>query len=946
MNYIRKGISILLISLILLMPAFGIVKASPDAIYETSSKSSITSGAVLEKITRFTTEGWLSINVLRVDLSNPNIKVDTMSNKDSIKNLTNAKTLAQSKGAVAAINAGFFNWMKDSGSGYPDGPIVESGKITTASSEYNKYSDSMATFSISNLNELLYNYWKTDISLVVPNGNSVHVTQYNKPSSDYTDITVLDRRWSANSIGVSPDYPDMVEMVVANGKVTEIRQGQPALPIPQNGFIVETRQDGGNTLSSNFKVGDSVNLNIVTNPDWNKMKMSVTGSAILIKDGQIPQPFSMDIPGRNPRTAIGSTQDGKQLVLVTADGRQKNSIGMTQLELAQFMQGIGVYNAINLDGGGSTTMVARTPGTGSLEVSNSPSDGMPRGVATAVGIFSIAPTSALDGLIIDTTDKNMFVNTSRTFTVKGIDKYLNPTDIDTSQIQWSVSGVDGIFKGNTFYPQSTGQGKIKAAIGSVSAEYDISVLDSPVQLQLDQKALRLSTSQSVSLSVKGVDKSGYSAGINPADVSWAVNGNIGSFNQGIFTAFTQGTGYIDASIGNVHAYCAVAVASDTSSTRDTFESLNGSFTASPAGLPGKYELSSEQKHSGNSSGKLSYDFTSLEGTRAAYFIMSGGGLSLDPNTTKIGLWVYNTHVNPNWLRVEIYDSSGKKYMADFAKNLDWTGWKYVEASLSGISSPSKLTRIYLVQVSPVADSGYIYMDDLVTSVASSYPTADLSQLPQDTAPVDDANQSITYQKSSDSFRFSVFGESRPAKNLLEKVLTLRLGEKINSYLDASAFVGNSSHDIVTSVKTKVVSTNTGYKSFDIMNSRFIQLDMSKSGLRTSSSSQWQWFMQQLDSAGGDNVFIFLADSPKAFNDSAEGRLFQDTLVRYRQSTSKNVWVFYKGDQNTSFMDRGIKYITSAGFDVQGLSPDNTGAAMYILVTVRSGSVTFEFKSIL
>lgn len=946
MKYIRKSIAVVLITVIIFLLTFNTAAADSGIIYQTSTgQQGIASGVTLENIVRFTNDGWLNINVLRVDLSDPYVKIDTMTNANSIKSLTSVKSMAGLNGAIAAINGGFFNWMKDSGSGYPDGPVVQSENIITASSAYNMYNDSMASISIDKLNQVLYNYWKTDITLLAPNGNSTGVGQYNKTSGfDYADFTILDRKWANTSIGADAARPDIVEMVVDGGKVTEIRESQPAASIPQNGYVVVTRQVGGQFIKSNFKVGDNVAMSITTTPDWNKLKMAITGGAILVKDGQIPAVFSNNITGRQPRTAIGSTSDGKKLLLVTVDGRQNSSIGMTQTELANFMLSIGAYNALNLDGGGSTTMVARTPGTNNIDIVNSPSDGFPRGVATAVGIFSIAPPSALDGMIIDTDDTNVFVNTSRSFTIRGYDRYFNPIDIDQNDIHWSVSGVTGNFKGNTFYPSSVGTGKIKATVNGVSSELEISVLSSPVQLQLNKKQIQLPLNGSQGFTVSGKNRNGYHAYINPSDVSWTVKGNIGKFSNDTFTATNQGTGYIDASIGSTHAYCAVSIASSSSVLKDGFEADNGSFLAYPTNLTGNYMISNEQKHSGKTSGKLIYDFTNTEGTRAAYMVFYNNGLQLSPNTVKIGLWVYNTHQVSNWLRAEVADSNGKKHLVDLAKNMDWTGWKYVEASLDGINSPASLTRLYLVQTSPVSDTGYIYMDDL-TAVVSSYPSAGNVGVPQDTVPVDDANRSVSYQKGSDSFRFGVFGQSRDAKNPLETLMLLRLTDKINTYIDAAAVVGNNSHDFMKYIKVPSIKTNTGYKSFDMKGSRFIQLDVSGLGLRSGNPGQWQWFMQQLNSFSGSNVFIFLANSHLTFSDLQEAGLFQKVLTDCRQKTGKTVWVFYKGSSNSSYMERGIKYISAAGYDMDGITPKNTDPAKYILVTVQGSSVTYEIKPV-
>ena len=61
------------------------------------------------------------------------------------------------------------------------------------------------------------------------------------------------------------------------------------------------------------------------------------------------------VGGRNPRTAVGYTKDN-HLIMLTADGREGASIGLTLMELANLMKELGCVNAMNLDGGGSTVM--------------------------------------------------------------------------------------------------------------------------------------------------------------------------------------------------------------------------------------------------------------------------------------------------------------------------------------------------------------------------------------------------------------------------------------------------------------------------------------------------------------------------------------------------------------------------------------------------------------
>ena len=95
---------------------------------------------------------------------------------------------------------------------------------------------------------------------------------------------------------------------------------------------------------------------------------------------------------RNPRTAVGMSKDGQTLIVVVVDGRSSSSLGMTCGELGTLMKGLGAYNALNLDGGGSSAMYLQ--GTG---IVNTPSDGSERVTGNQLAIF--APKSGSVGTI-------------------------------------------------------------------------------------------------------------------------------------------------------------------------------------------------------------------------------------------------------------------------------------------------------------------------------------------------------------------------------------------------------------------------------------------------------------------------------------------------------------------------------------------------------------------
>ena len=114
----------------------------------------------------------------------------------------------------------------------------------------------------------------------------------------------------------------------------------------------------------------------------------IAGSDLLVQNGQsVLDNSSAFALNRHPRTAVGLADAGKTLVCVVVDGRDApGALGMTLRELTDLMIGLGCIDALNLDGGGSSEMIARDAKTGELRVLNTPSDGRERAVANALGI--------------------------------------------------------------------------------------------------------------------------------------------------------------------------------------------------------------------------------------------------------------------------------------------------------------------------------------------------------------------------------------------------------------------------------------------------------------------------------------------------------------------------------------------------------------------------------
>ncbi len=945
-KYIRKSLALLLVLATFWLSSSNTAIAAPQVINQTVEKQNITSGLVLEQFHRFTTSGWIESQVLSVDLSNENIKVDSLINNNSVTSVSTVKNLAKSKGAIAAVNGSFF----DLKTGDVFGPVMSSGEFAVALTKKN---NDLATLSLDELNNALFTYLDTKVELLTPIGKKMPVAAYNRYTGFYNNnMYILDSKWGQKTPGVTEQYPSWMEMVVENGVVNEFRENMPGIDIPKNGFVVMATFGHQKVLTDNFKIGDPVDFDIILNVDSTNLKMALTGGTLLVKDGNVLSNFTHFPTAENtraPRTAVGTTADGKTLKVVTVDGRSKSSLGMTQSELAAYMKELGCTNAINFDGGGSTTMVARTAGTTSLSTVNTPSEGFERGVSGSLGIFSIAPKSPVDSLLVTSYEENVFVNTSRAFTAKGLDKYLNPVDINPDDIKWSVSGVKGTFKGNTLYPTSVGEGVVTATLGeTVVGTCPISVLSSPVRLVLNVDKLNTQAVKSTTFTVKGYNKYGYSASIPPSHVKWGVIGKVGTIDSNIFTASEKGTGHVSASFAGVSVYCPVSIAKPgEKKIIEDFKADTMKLDLSSSSVTAAYSKASNVYKSAPYSAKLTYNFTKdVQNSRAAYINLPNEGYSLDSTTSKLGLWVYSSAKKPLWIGAMVYDNKGNVHYKYFTKGITWTGWKYLEVSLEDVDTPSKITKIYAVEATKTKASGTLYFDNL-TMFYSGYPNVAASKATTSTVPKDEYYKE-RYLTGPDSFTFTVFGQTdgyTDKKNKTQVSMLNSLAAKIKKEFDASVVVGKVDN---LSIKTKVpfLSTTSGYKAIDNNGNRLIQLKTFKNNsMRLTDSNQWFWFKKQLSSFQGNNLFVFLAVKPDDFSDANEGSLLKETLTNYKkQNPTKNVWVFYNGLTNSSYMERGVKYISTAGFNSTGFSEKNKNAAKYVTVKTKGNTVTYQFKS--
>ncbi len=215
--------------------------------------------------------------------------------------------------------------------------------------------------------------------------------------------------------------------------------GKPTGAFVMEGVDVTTESEGNNYAF--FAVLKDGTYMIGNKGDYStykgQIKEAIGGYVHIVKDGAVVS--GLDKTTKYPRQTIGLTKDGK-LILMTADGSQTKTVGLTYQEQAEVMLAMGCEDALHLDGGNSATFGGIREGTKEFVLINSPSGLAERAVSNTLCIVS---TAVADGTFDHATisgDYEYFVpNSTYTFTAKGIDASGGPADEIPADVTWALS---------------------------------------------------------------------------------------------------------------------------------------------------------------------------------------------------------------------------------------------------------------------------------------------------------------------------------------------------------------------------------------------------------------------------------------------------------------------------------------------------------------------------
>ncbi len=537
-------------------PAIGAFGAT--TYYDQKTEQTVTRGVVYEKSSRMTDAGIQNVYVLKVDLTESTLEFKEVESTVDYGLKETVKKLLTDNGALAGVNSDFFGMSGNYSA--PFGVVMKEGEVVSAGTSLNHDGDQYASFFMDEDNNPFFDYFKMNANF--SNGQkTIELASINKVTAMVYPI-YFDSQAAENTAGIDKRFEGLVKFVVEDDVITYISEPGETVAVPEDGYLIVMGKDYHTNAANAFQVNDQISLDINTSVDLDDMHIAFGGGGKLLVNGGEAPATSIVAAGRQPRTAFGISQDGATAVFMVVDGRG-DSVGVTHSEMAAYMREYGAYNAMHLDGGGSSTMAVKTTEDKEVAVKNAVSDGSERKVINAVGVFQNAEAGEMEELAMTPSLSRTVPNKTITFTVYGLDEYYNRIEIPAEAVTLEAIGVAGTWSGYDFTPSESGTFAVAATYNGLAASKTGVVSATTSRLKPSSNSISLkNVGETATIAMQVVDTDGFSHWVSTTTEYELQDPSMGTMKANVFTAAKMGATYIKCTRDGQTAYIKVNVGND------------------------------------------------------------------------------------------------------------------------------------------------------------------------------------------------------------------------------------------------------------------------------------------------------------------------------------------------------------------------------------------------
>ncbi|MFC7216598.1 phosphodiester glycosidase family protein [Streptomyces polyrhachis] len=957
-----------------------------DGIGLDSTSRPVAPGVELTSFERLESDKWLRADALSVDLGGSarvDYLADKVSDRETVADLAEAHDPGEGRRTVAALNADFFDINE---TGAPLGPGLDNGQVTHSPSAGAEEAVGIgAATAEGSAGRLLKLYFQGTLTLP---GGPHPLQALNAANVPAGGIGAYTSQWGSADRALTVDGASRTtEVTVRDGRVATVSATPATGPIPADTTVLLGDDAGADTLAA-LNPGDPVAMEYRPVTDGGEVpRTAVGGRGVLVLDGVAQNWEGRPNNASAARTAVGFSRDGRTMHVLTVDGRSGDTGGVTLTELALMMKQLGAHSALNLDGGGSSTLLARAPGSDTPRLENTPSDGFERVVPNGLAITAPDGSGTLKGFWLTPTadparapsadqvpgghPDRVFPGLHRALTAAGHDETYGPADGTPADWTSSDPGVGAVDSGGLFTARSGGTAEITAHRGAAKGTTTLTVLGALDRVRPSSERVGLKDPHDTGgFGLVGWDAAGDSAPIDPADVHLDYDRDLftltpdpaaGGFTVRARTAQPFASGQVTATVQGRSTALAVTVGLHEQSVAAFDDAAQWTYTTARASGSVAPE---PQGHEGQGL-RMAYDFTQSTATRALYAVPPAE-IPVPGQPRSFGLWVKSDGKGA-WPSLHLKDAAGVTQVLR-APYLTEPGWQQLTFEVPrGIAYPLRVVRFYLAETVPAHQySSEVVIDELT---AQTPPDADLPPQPTVADPLittaaDVQGRAWRYAVMSDAQFVSREPDSdlvRAARRTLREIKAAHpdflvvngdlvdegspadldlahriLDEELGDELPWTYVPGN--HEVMGGrIENFVAEFGAPQRTFDHKGTRFVTLDTSRLTLRSGGYPQIQELRRQLDTAAADpavsSVTVIAHVPPRdptpqkgsQLGDRKEADLLEDWLGDFRRRTGKGA-LFIGAHVGTFHAERveGVPYLVNGNSGKNPATPPDRG----------------------
>ncbi|PSL07010.1 calcineurin-like phosphoesterase family protein [Haloactinopolyspora alba] len=911
--------------------------APPDVIETDTRTRPVTAGVTAEETETIDDRGWQVTDAVTVDVDE-GASVGYLA-AGSLTDVAPVTEQAEAAGAVAAVNGDFYDINN---SNAPNGAVVRDGELLKSPSGGDGRIVAFDDDSTGRVTGLEFTG-----SVDLP-GDDATLDRLNTSTLPADGIGAYTPAWGAHPrTRAVQNAADVTEVIVADDVVRSVSDAAGTGTLPEGSVALVGRGDGASLLGA-LEPGDPVTVSWeATTADGEPVHTAIGTGALLVDDGTA-RPVNDSIYAA--RTAIGFSADGSEITILSADGdNHSHSRGATLGEMARLMADRGVHTAVEIDGGGSSTMVTREPGTDTLTVDNELSDGGLRSVPNGLGVFAPEADGATAGVRASTAlssatapgdapvpggrPDRVFAGLGRTITARPHDSSFAPAT-DDPQLSWESTNGTVTGDGTTAVavPDEPGTATVTAAAGDASDDVTLEVLEAPERVTTTERSVNVaSVDDTATFGVIGHDAHGNTAPIEPADVEL-------DYDPALFEVVPDGArgfrvepvregvaGRVAVRVGGAETVVAVSVGVQRH-VLDTFDDPAAWYAY---GTRATAEVAPTPDGEDGAGLQLSYDFTQATATRLGVASLEEP-LGVEGRSRSFGLSIRGSGQG-EWTAFTFVDGDGNTLPAVYGPYVTWEGWRTVELAVpEGYPDDLAFKRLTIIETKASAQyTGEVAIDNLYVEAAPSVEVPAPSE-PQDpvvaqnasagdeewtfavmsdaqfvarnpdSALVRGARRTLREIRAADPDFFVIAGDfvdeaSEADFRLARRILDEEIGDSVPYY-----YVPGNHEVMGADIANFEQHFGETHRVFDHQGTRFVTMNTALGTWNGSGFDQIAMLRQALDSAAEDpavNSVVVIQHHPprdptpsdnSQLADRHEAALLEQWLAEFQHDTGKGV----------------------------------------------------------